>query len=166
MMHKHLRAQRRVDVACGYALGAYVGVTLTWLAQLLGSNFAFFALLIAGVAGLFGTLRTIIGMPVRFWLIPVAALAYVKLAFIGSYYNAKFVVLSAGIAFTVALATPIVRLFKHDFAKSIPPWVCKGCGYPLLGLDGPRCPECGERFDPERVPDVSQVSPSEGDRLQ
>jgi hypothetical protein len=25
---------------------------------------------------------------------------------------------------------------------------CRGCRYPLRGLDKPRCPECGQSFDP------------------
>jgi len=166
MRHPHQRAQQRVDIACGYALGAYIGVTLTWLALLFGSGFALYALLIVGVAGLFGTLRTIVGMKPRFWLVPVAALVYVKLSLVCSYYDTMVVIVMSGIVFTAAFAIPMARLFKNDFAKSIPPWVCKGCGYPLLGLPGPRCPEGGERFDPDKVPDVSERPPTAGDRLE
>lgn len=166
MLNPQMRAQRRIDVACGYALGSYIGVTLTWVAMLFDSGFAFYALLIAGVAGLVGTLRTIVGMPPRFWLIPVASLVYVKLSLVCSYYNAMPVILFAGVVFTAGFAVLIARLFKHDFARSIPPWVCKSCGYPLLGLREPKCPECGEPFDPDRVPDVSQQAAIDDDRLQ
>jgi hypothetical protein len=166
MLNPHLRAQRRVDVACGYALGAYLGVTLTWAAALIGSGFAFFALMVAGVAGLFGTLRTIVGMSPRFWMIPVASLVFVKLSLVCSYYNAIFVIIFSGFVFTAGFAILIARLFKYDFAKSIPAWICKGCGYPLTGLPGPKCPECGERFDPDKVPDVSIQPQVANDRLQ
>lgn len=30
------------------------------------------------------------------------------------------------------------------------PWQCDGCGYLLVGLSEPRCPECGRGFDPRR----------------
>jgi hypothetical protein len=30
------------------------------------------------------------------------------------------------------------------------PWECEGCGYLLVGLSEPRCPECGRGFDPRR----------------
>lgn len=166
MLNPHMRAQRRIDVACGYALGAYIGVTLTWVATMLGSGFALFALMIAGVAGLFGTLRTIIGMSPRFWMIPVASLVYVKLSLVCSYYNAMPVIMLAGVVFTSAFAVLITRLFKHDFAKTVPPWICKCCGYPLTGLPGPKCPECGERFDPDKVPDVLPQPRIASDRLQ
>ena len=155
MLNPHMRAQRRIDIACGYALGSYIGVTLAWASMLIGSGFALFALLIAGVAGLFGTMRTIIGMRPRFWLTPLFALIFVKLALVCSYYNANIVTECTGIVFTAAFTFMLYWLFKHDFAKSIPPWICKGCGYPLTGLPGPRCPECGEPFDPNLVPTSS-----------
>jgi len=28
------------------------------------------------------------------------------------------------------------------------PWQCQTCGYPLIGLPSPRCPECATPFDP------------------
>ncbi|MFK7788132.1 MAG: hypothetical protein AB8C95_01395 [Phycisphaeraceae bacterium] len=158
--------QRRVDVACGYALGAYLGVTLTWIGIMLSPGFAFFALLIAVAAGFFGTLRTIIGMPIRFWLIPVAALVYVKLFIICLVYAAPLVILGVGAVFSMALALPIYRLFKNDFAKTTPPWLCKACGYPLMGLTDPSCPECGEKFDPEAVPKMATAADAKDDRLQ
>ena len=161
MPNPHLRAQRRIDIACGYALGSYIGVTLAWVSMLVGSGFALFALLIAGVAGLFGTLRTIIGMKPRFWITPLFALLYTKLALVCLYYEAGLVLMTAGMAFTAAFTLPIIWLFKHDFARSIPPWVCKGCGYPLTGLPGPRCPECGVPFDPYRVPTNPALSEHE-----
>jgi hypothetical protein len=37
------------------------------------------------------------------------------------------------------------------------PGECAACGYPLFGLPGPRCPECGRAFDPSEVPDAPPV---------
>ena len=31
---------------------------------------------------------------------------------------------------------------------------CQRCGYPLVGLPEPRCPECGEPFDPSLLGDM------------
>jgi len=28
-------------------------------------------------------------------------------------------------------------------------WHCRACGYPLFGLTGNKCPECGEAFEPQ-----------------
>jgi hypothetical protein len=40
---------------------------------------------------------------------------------------------------------------------------CPSCGYSLCGLVEPRCPECGKRFDPEKLRQIyvhfSQVTP-------
>lgn len=166
MLNPHRRAQHRVDVACGYALGAYIGVSLTWFTMIFGFGFAYFAMLIAVAAGLFGTLRTIIGMPIRFWLIPVTTLVFVKLTLICSVYDAPLVIVGTGMAYSAALLIPVVLLFQRDFAKSIPAWVCKGCGYPLLGLVEPTCPECGEAFDPDKVPDALDRPALKDDRLQ
>lgn len=127
---------------------------------------AFFALLIAGATGFFGTLRTVFGMPMRFWVIPLVSFFYVKLSIACLYYESLFVIFCAGMVYTVAFAVPVFRLFKRDFAKTIPPWICKGCGYPLMGLTGPRCPECGEPFDPDRVPNAADLPPRAADRLE
>jgi hypothetical protein len=32
---------------------------------------------------------------------------------------------------------------------------CEKCGYLLIGLREPRCPECGTAFDPARLPDLA-----------
>lgn len=167
MLNSPKQKQRRVDVACGYALGAYIGVILTWLAILLSHNAALYALMIAAIAGFFGSLRAIAGrLPLRFWLIPVASLLYAKAILICSFYGTLYVVAVLGVAFTVALTLPLYRLFRNDFAKTIPPWLCKACGYPLLGLTEPTCPECGKLFDLTRVPKMSDIPHQKHDRLQ
>ena len=166
MLNPLKQAQRRVDIACGYALGAYIGVTLTWISILPGSGFAFFALLIAAVAGFFGTLRTLIRLPLRFWIIPLTSLLYLSMVPIAMGYGVAIVAVGLGVVYSTVYAYLIYRLFKHDFAKTIPPWVCKGCGYPLLGLTEPSCPGCGQRFDLDDVPKVSELPQTSSDRLQ
>lgn len=41
----------------------------------------------------------------------------------------------------------IVR--EGDPAGARPPIYCRQCGYELVGLSEPRCPECGQPFDPD-----------------
>jgi hypothetical protein len=36
----------------------------------------------------------------------------------------------------------------------VPPWNCKACGYKLIGLVEPRCPECGLAYDRADVLDT------------
>lgn len=43
--------------------------------------------------------------------------------------------------------TPALRLARRASAG-----LCRRCGYPLLGLPGPRCPECGEYATPTPPP--------------
>jgi hypothetical protein len=40
--------------------------------------------------------------------------------------------------------------------------ICVACGYPLIGLPGPRCPECGRLFDEQvqRILDLDRSPPS------
>ena len=167
MTNRSKQKQRQVDVACGYALGAYIGVILAWLAIFLGHNAALYALMITAIAGLFGSLRVIVGrLAMRFWLMHVAALLYTKAILICSFYGILYVTAALGVALTVALTLPLYRLFKNDFAKTIPPWLCQACGYPLLGLTEPNCPECGKLFDLTRVPKMSDMPHQKDDRLQ
>jgi hypothetical protein len=37
--------------------------------------------------------------------------------------------------------------------------LCIHCGYDLRGLTETRCPECGETFEPERLPDIGACEP-------
>ncbi|MHC4219655.1 MAG: hypothetical protein ACYSU7_14525 [Planctomycetota bacterium] len=47
------------------------------------------------------------------------------------------------------LRRPIRRRIREELlARGIP--VCLACGYSLRGQTGPRCPECGRAFDPQR----------------
>ena len=40
------------------------------------------------------------------------------------------------------------------------PWQCQQCGYPLFGLSGSTCPECGGMFDPARVAAAAEADPA------
>jgi|GEM_PF-2710941 len=141
--------QKRINLACGYALGGYLCVTAAWLAILVIPGLALFCLIGAVVAGFVGTLRALL-LGVRFLLIPVTTLIYAPLSFISSLDIA----LGLGLLYSAATAAPLYLLFKNHFAKRPPPWLCQDCGYPLLGLDRPLCPECGRPFDPGRVPKI------------
>ena len=47
-------------------------------------------------------------------------------------------------------SSPIEREIRLYRPKRKPPQVfCRGCGYPLAGIDQARCPECGRPFDPD-----------------
>lgn len=145
--------QRRIDTLCGYALGAYASITLTWILLLLGSSslaFAFFG----GVAiSFFGSLRGI-AMPLRFWIVPVVSLVYTAAAFVLLHYRQPLAAAAIGILFTAGLGYVVFDLFRNHFAKTTPAWQCKDCGYALLGLTTTSCPECGHAFDPRLVPRV------------
>lgn len=52
-----------------------------------------------------------------------------------------------GLGFQLAFRTPVRRSLREDLVcKGVP--ICVNCGYDLRGLEEPRCPECGEAFDP------------------
>jgi len=44
------------------------------------------------------------------------------------------------------------------------PWECDGCGYLLVGLNEPRCPECGRGFDPRRFAGIAVPTGGAGAR--
>lgn len=78
-------------------------------------------------------------------------------ATIGSLYVVCFVSLASG-----------VRLLTN---RSRDPLRCRKCGYLLIRLPEPRCPECGTPFSPEEIaeakasaatPDCSTDQPAEG----
>lgn len=144
--------QRHIDAACGYALGGYLGLTLTWVSLITLPAFGLYGWLMAAVAGFFGLLRSIT-LPARFRVIlGVELIACVLVAVVFMAYNAPLMVVGMGMLFSAGFAYPVVRLFRNDFAKPPPAWLCKDCGYALFGLETDRCPECGRAFDPDRVP--------------
>ena len=42
-----------------------------------------------------------------------------------------------------------LSLLRPYMRKALDERICKQCGYWLIGLTEPRCPECGTPFDPE-----------------
>ncbi|MBX2851469.1 MAG: hypothetical protein KTR15_06975 [Phycisphaeraceae bacterium] len=160
MQNRTKYERRRIDVACGYALGGYIGVALIWIAILANPNSVLYALLISGIAGFFGVVRSFRGVPKRILITALASSAYTFIAITFLYYNAALEAAGIGIFFSAAFAYPIYQAFRYDFANTTPPWLCQDCAYPLLGVQVPTCPECGKPFDPETVPKVSKESSS------
>lgn len=152
--------QRRIDTACGYALGAYASVTLTWISLLVLPGLALFGFIMAGVAGFFGLLRGVL-LPLRFWIIQAMTLAYllvVAFDFGLRINNPPLALAGIGMLYTAALGYNLCHILRHDFARTVPDWLCAGCGYALLGLADHACPECGRPFDPDQVPTVGPTT--------
>lgn len=57
----------------------------------------------------------------------------------------------AGAFYLIWLVLLIVRV--HKTTPRFAPNQCSKCGYLLIGLPTPRCPECGTPFDPSAVTD-------------
>jgi hypothetical protein len=51
------------------------------------------------------------------------------------------------LVYTMALL-PLTYWALKNSPRVASPWECRRCGYLLFGLTTPRCPECGEAFDP------------------
>lgn len=58
-----------------------------------------------------------------------------------------------GLAYCAATAYPTLLARKR--LPLYAPWQCQQCGYPLFGLSEPRCPECGQTFDPATMANLS-----------
>jgi len=57
--------------------------------------------------------------------------------------------LCAGVPYVIGLIAATVAMARRE-PRTERPWECEGCGYLLVGLNEPRCPECGRWFDPRR----------------
>jgi hypothetical protein len=57
--------------------------------------------------------------------------------------------LGVGVPYALGLAAVTVLASRRS-PREERPWECDGCGYLLVGLNEPRCPECGRGFDPRR----------------
>jgi hypothetical protein len=55
----------------------------------------------------------------------------------------------------VLCATVSVAVWAHNrYWPVYEPGHCANCGYNLRGLPLPRCPECGQEFDPDDLPEM------------
>jgi hypothetical protein len=69
-------------------------------------------------------------------------------------FNAVFSAAFAGFLITWAIAVVAgiaYGLIAPDMQPRDRGIYCRSCRYPLQGLSGPRCPECGRSFDPSDV---------------
>jgi hypothetical protein len=57
--------------------------------------------------------------------------------------------LCVGVPYVIGLTAATVWASRR-MPRRERPWECEGCGYLLVGLSEPRCPECGLGFDPAR----------------
>lgn len=155
MLSKAQRERRQIDGACGYALGCYAATTLYWLSLALLPEMACMFWVIMAFAALFGLLRALF-LPIRFKIFPAVTLIYLALSIVGMAFQGTYELAGLGLFYSAVLFLPLVRLFKNDFNKAPPAWLCHDCGYPLYGLTEPKCPECGKAFDPDRVPAMAE----------
>jgi hypothetical protein len=69
---------------------------------------------------------------------------------------AKLFFLYLGLCVGIGVLCAFVAAMRHrriDSLKKPRPARCGNCGYLLYGLPEPRCPECGEPFDPACLAD-------------
>jgi hypothetical protein len=68
-----------------------------------------------------------------------------------------YFVQQTGLCVGLGMACCLVAALRHrriDSAANRRAGRCRKCGYLLYGLTEPRCPECGEPFDPSRLAGV------------
>jgi hypothetical protein len=156
------RAAQIAQIAISGSIGAYA---FGWLCCFEDAEaMAVFTLVAAGM----GISAAIIGLSVHYYWACVPAVIQ-----IGSWLTGAVIVkvydLSPDEAqqpFIIAGAFVLVALVVVTFlavrkAPRTPrsPWLCSECGYLLVGLDQPRCPECGQAFElPDTVPESDRPS--------
>lgn len=159
-MQSPVEQQRAVNTASGYNFVAWATLSLTWLALLLNAAIAMLFACMAVVASLLGLARCANTRRGKFLWLPLLTLAYLALcAGYGTvspfpHYETRFQIALAGMLLSAATLPLIVSIARRDFAKTLPAWVCRSCGYTLLGLRDDTCPECGQAFDIERIPSI------------
>lgn len=100
----------------------------------------------AGVQTLTTSFRQDLLASVPLTLVLVAALAFAAWFYTGSWWQALAaapMLLVAALLLRSAIRNRRRRPSEDDTPR------CQNCGYILQHLTVPRCPECGERFDPE-----------------
>lgn len=163
MLLEAKRKKRRIDVACGYTALAYASATLFWLLILaMQQSLGLLLIIMSATAALAGILRAW-NLGVKFWIVPAITLSYLTLVIISQsttqpLATANLVIMLSGMAYSIVCLIPTVRLWRDEFGKHLPAWLCKNCGYSLFGLSRPTCPECGQVFDPSKVPEMSSAT--------
>lgn len=154
--------QRLINLASGYCFACWGSVTLAWLSLAVLPGLAGLFAVMAGFASVLGLPRSLQTLRGKFILLPLATLAYLALAAVvvatgprASPIAGRGLIILCGLTYSALLAPVVWSIARHDFAKPVPAWLCRGCGYTLLGLSSDVCPECGVPFDPERVPDIT-----------
>lgn len=152
--------QQAINVACGYGFLCWGLITLGWVIGIVSIEALAFIWLFAGAAGFFGLLRTLTVRHPRLWILPTATLLYLAGVLLILYRRINLgvtpleLIVVSGVVYSGGM-WPFIRLMvRDDFAQAVPAWLCRECGYPLVGLGEPACPECGTLFDPEKVPDA------------
>jgi hypothetical protein len=142
--------------AAGLMIAGWVAAAIAWLLafvdiesiMLSGPVLMLLAMAGAVVAGrarsgaLFVTAVVQWGMPVAIFILIV-----------GMNWGpnaARAPVLTIGAIYLATLAPFVAWAFyRGDAART--PWTCAHCGYALIGLTKPRCPECGSGFNAAEV---------------
>lgn len=68
-------------------------------------------------------------------------------------FDMVILVLCPSVAITAHAVVELRRFAKRELLPRA--GRCATCGYPLRGLPGPCCPECGNPFDPARAAELS-----------
>lgn len=160
--------QRIANVASGYCFACWGSTSLAWLSLAVLPGLAGLFGIMASFAALLGLPRTLQTLRAKFIVLPVATLAYLGLAAIvvaigppqGQAAGRPFLIFS-GLAYSALLGPVVWSIARHDFARHVPAWACRSCGHVLLGLASDTCPECGERFERGRVPDIAPKTEAE-----
>lgn len=121
-----------------------------------------------------GLIMIAIGLRRRVWLVVWAGLGHCGICgvFVGLVWIAHLGPTQAvppflllGMAYCVLTGIYMVRARKR--LPLWQPWQCRRCGYPLIGLSKPRCPECGQPFPSAQlaslVPPAATESPDPRD---
>lgn len=113
------------------AVSKFIWRRAFWLT--LGKTTALAILLALAVLALLAALSSWYPVPIRTAL-PWAAVPLLMVIAIAVFYANRW------------MSRYIPELLRHELLDCGVP-ICLGCGYPLFGLSGPNCPECGSPFD-------------------
>lgn len=104
--------------------------------------------LLVSVFGVLGRYWWAVGLGQSYLLICIIFVVMVN-AFRLSPRAAYAPFLCVGVPYVIVLILATITTARRE-PRTERPWECEGCGYLLVGLNEPRCPECGRWFDPRR----------------